>query len=672
MRFRDFSITIQVSITIFVVFASLTGVLIFLETNAITNSFIEHRKILAMKDIQGHSSILTGADFSLQNPIRAQNVFSAFFKELAIQDIVRIKVWSPEYQVVFSDDEAAVGGIFRDNTELGKALKGETSAEVSDTNDSDSLENVDEKQFGEFLEIYVPIFETGQSKPIGVIEEYVEFRDTKQLILKTNFFLIGFVMLIFVIFYSIAFFLIHTFIKIPLGKLKDAVNEFEKGNFSKKIEFNSKNEIGQLTSAFNHMALRLKNYYVDLEDEVKQKTKQLSAALAAVKNNNQELEETKKSMLNVLEDLRVEKGLVEEVEAKDEAMLASIGEGVIAIDNDRKVLLINKIAENILGWKKQNILGKIIDSLPLEDSNGQIIPLEKRPTYIALKNNKTITTPTGSDAYLFIRPDSIKVPITMTVAPILMENKMTGAVIVFHDVTKEAETDRAKTEFISIASHQLRTPLSAIFWLVDSLKASLGKKKLDKRQEGYLNDLSLSINQAVKLVEDLLRVSRIQLGTSATEEQKTNIFDFIEQFVNDMHSYATFKNHEIVLKKMDSKCSEIWIDQKILYIIMQNLVSNAIDYSPNKTMVSVAITQDNGMTKISIANQGPSIPPEEQKHLFQKFYRGESARKLKISGTGLGLFIVKSFVEQMGGQMGFKSEEGKETVFWFTVPCVRK
>lgn len=669
MKFRNFSITTQVFLVIFIFFAALISFLIFFERKVITDSFIEYTKHSIVEDIRGHAVVLKDSDFYDSDSLRVKEIFENFFERISIRNLFRIKVWNRDYRIIFSDNEAAVGGEFKDNVELARALNGEITAEISK---SDSAENITEEEFGEFLELYIPVYMSGQSEPSGVIETYVHLGITKQLILKTNFIVIGMVTGFFLIFFGLSLTVINLFIVKPLIKLKNAAKMFKTGDFTKKIEFGSANEIGKLSDAFNGMALRLKNYYVDLEDEVKQKTKQLSGALTTVKINNQELEEAKKSMLNVLEDLRVEKGLVEEVKAKDEAMLASIGEGVIAIDNDRKVLVINKIAEDVLGWKKQNMLGKVINSLPLEDSNGQIIPLEKRPTYIALKNNNTITTPTGSDAYLFVRPDNVKVPITMTVAPILIENKTAGAVIVFRDVTKEAETDRAKTEFISIASHQLRTPLSAIFWLVDSLRASFKKKKLDKRQERYLNDLSFSINRTVKFVEDLLRVSKIQLGTSVTEEQKTNIPYFINQFIDDMRSYAVLKNHEIILKQINLKCSQIFIDPKILYIIMQNLATNAIDYSPGKSTVSVEVEQEKEMVKISIANQGSPIPLDEQNHLFQRFYRGESAKKLKISGTGLGLFIVKSLVEKLGGQIGFESGEGKDTVFWFTVPCVHK
>ncbi len=669
MRFKDFAITTQVSLVIFIVFASLVVVLIFVETKLITDSFVEHKTALIVKDINNHASILVGSDFSLEDPARTKSIFENIFNELSTQDFLRMKVWSPAYQVVYSDDSSAIGGIFKDNTELGDALNGEVSAEISQPNVE---ENITEKEFKNFLEIYVPVFVSGQSKPIGVIEEYLDFTDTRQLILKTNFVLLGFITAIFTIFLSIALFLMQKLIKNPISKLKDVANAFEGGDFSKRIDFNSKNEMGQLVGTFNRMALKLKNYYADIQNEVKQKTKQLSAALDTVKENNQELEKTKKSMLNVLEDLRAEKGLAEESKARDGAILLSIGDGIVAVDINRRIMIMNKVAEKLLGWKINEAIGKLYDEvISLEDERGTFVPVEKRPLAKVLSSFSTTTTTTTTELYL-VSKNKIKFPVAITVSPIVFNNRTFGAVEVFRDITKEKEIDRTKTEFISIASHQLRTPLAAIFWLVDSLKASFSKKQLDSRQEGYINDLSFSTDRAVKLVEDLLRVSRIQLGTSVAEEQKINLSDFMTQFINDMRSYATIKNHEIILKKIDSKCPEILIDPKILDIIMQNLVSNAIDYSPGKSVVSVVITQDNEMTKISVTNQGPSIPPDEQNNLFKKFYRGESAKKLKISGTGLGLFIVKSFVEKLGGQIGFESEEGKETVFWFTVPCVCK
>jgi PAS domain S-box-containing protein len=172
--------------------------------------------------------------------------------------------------------------------------------------------------------------------------------------------------------------------------------------------------------------------------------------------------QTSRALLNVMEDLRDAKTLIEIEKVKDEAMLASIGDGLIAVDSDLKVMIINKSAEKMLGWKMKDMVGKEITNLPLEDEDGTPLPLHKRPTQIALKTGKTVST-----NYFCVRKDKTRFPIAISVTPIKLEGKIIGALDIFRDITKEKEIDKAKSEFVSLASHQLRTPLGIIKWYLE-------------------------------------------------------------------------------------------------------------------------------------------------------------------------------------------------------------
>jgi len=173
------------------------------------------------------------------------------------------------------------------------------------------------------------------------------------------------------------------------------------------------------------------------EEAIEARTKELESLTKSQ-------EETKKAMLNVMEDLEMAKEQIELEKAKDEAMLASIGEGLVAVDNKRKVIVMNKTAENMLGWKLNEMIGHEITNLPLEDEEGHLMPLEKRPTTIALTTGeKTKVT------YFFVRKDKTRFPITITATPIKLHGKTIGLIEIIRDITRELEIDREKSEFVT-------------------------------------------------------------------------------------------------------------------------------------------------------------------------------------------------------------------------------
>ena len=187
------------------------------------------------------------------------------------------------------------------------------------------------------------------------------------------------------------------------------------------------------------------------------------------------LEDAKIAARNVLDDLGVEKDKVEIVKAKEGALLASIGDGVIAIDTEGKIILINQSAKKALGLHAEDMIGRVFyDSVIIEDEKGNVIPYEKRLIYLALVGTTTTTTTTGS-SYQYVRKDKTKFPVAMVTTPIILNQKIIGAVEVFRDITKEKDIDKAKTEFVSLASHQLRTPLTTISWYTEMiLKGDVG------------------------------------------------------------------------------------------------------------------------------------------------------------------------------------------------------
>lgn len=382
-------------------------------------------------------------------------------------------------------------------------------------------------------------------------------------------------------------------------------------------------------------------------------------------DRNYELAQNHKAIMNVMDDLQKTKSDVEQEEAKYEALINSVGDGIMATGNKGDIIFINTTAEEMLGWRADEVIGKKLDTfLEVEDEKGNSVPLEKRGLLRVINTGKAISV---SNHYYF-RRNRTKFPVSLTASPILLGTKAVGAVAVFRDITREKELDRAKSEFISVASHQLRTPVTAMRWLNEMSQSAL--TKLTPKEKSRFKDLSSSIERLSKLVEDLLNVSRIELGTVKEEKIAIDLPQFVQDFLSDLGAYAESKNHKIIFNNEIGSVT-VSMDSKMLYNVMQNLVSNAIDYSPPGTKVTVILSQDSTDAKVSIANEGPTIPPDEQKKLFGKFYRGESTSKMKTEGTGLGLYIVKSNIESAGGKVGFFSKKGENTVFWFTLPTVK-
>lgn len=401
------------------------------------------------------------------------------------------------------------------------------------------------------------------------------------------------------------------------------------------------------------------------------------------KKIEKELNDAKVAAVNVLEDLQAEKVKLAEAKAKDDALLESIGDGVVATDQEGKVIFMNRVAEDLLGFSSSEIIGKFFDhETILLDIEGKKVEGNLRPITLALNSgaitrsitgtSSTITTTTSTTStsttdFLYIKKNGLKFHASITATPVIIDSKTIGAIAVFRDISKEKEIEHAKSEFISIASHQLRTPVSGLSWLIEALES--GASTFPPKQRKYVGDLSILTKRLVVLLEDLLNFSRIELKTeSVAGKERIEIHSFVEEFIKEMQPYVDLKHHKIVFNDSLNGSFPIDINKKSLYNVLQNLVTNAIDFSPEKTPITINLEKSDGYIKISITNQGPAIPKEDQLNIFKKFFRSESAKKIKPAGTGLGLYIVKAIIEGIGGNVGFTSQDGQGTVFWFTIP----
>lgn len=232
---------------------------------------------------------------------------------------------------------------------------------------------------------------------------------------------------------------------------------------------------------------------------------------------------------------------------------------------------------------------------------------------------------------------------------------------------EQANIENIKSDFVSLASHQLRTPLSAIKWFAEMLLAQK-QGKLNAKQLEYLRDIYRSNERAINLVNDLLDVSRIQEGQIHLEFRPTKVEKVIEEIIDSFNTLIKASQVSINFEILNGPLPPIETDQEKLKRIIINLLSNSIKYTPAQGNIHMAVEKSNDHLTVSVSDSGVGIPKEDQSKIFNKFFRSQNVIKLAPDGTGLGLFIAKSLVEAMGGQINFKSKEGKGTAFYVKLP----
>src|SRR3990172_9199278 len=349
--------------------------------------------------------------------------------------------------------------------------------------------------------------------------------------------------------------------------------------------------------------------------------------------------------------------------AKDEALLSSIGEGIVVTDESGLIDKINPPAEKMVGWKNEEVVGKKwFEVAPLVDDKGVPIPAEKRATQKVLATGQAISNST----YNYIRRDGTIFPVGTTAAPVIIGGKTVGVIAVFRDITKEKEVDRAKTEFVSLASHQLRTPLSAIRWYAEMLMNGDVGAITDEQKE-YVRAMYQSNERMIELVNTLLNISRIESGRIRIDPEPTDLGELVKQVLFDLTPKIKTKNQNLVVS-VHQDLPRINIDPRMVRQVYMNLLTNALKYTPEGGDIHVIISRKGEEIITQVADSGCGIPQSQQDRVFEKFFRADNAQKMEADGTGLGLYLANSIVSSSKGKMWFESREGKGTTFWFSLP----
>ena len=237
---------------------------------------------------------------------------------------------------------------------------------------------------------------------------------------------------------------------------------------------------------------------------------------------------------------------------------------------------------------------------------------------------------------------------------------------ILEGIEKEKQIEKAKNEFISLISHQFRTPLSAINWYTEALTlGDLGE--INDKQKSYLANLHESNQRMISLVNSIVDVSRIELHTFVPNTKSIEVFPLIETIANSFDKEIESKNitfHKDYTKEL----CDVEIDKRYIQMILENLLSNAIKYTPRNGTVRLAVQCNNNMLNIVVTDTGYGIPQTELKNVFLKLFRASNIKDKEPSGTGIGLYIVKSIVDYAGGKISVESKENVGSTFSVTLP----
>lgn len=503
--------------------------------------------------------------------------------------------------------------------------------EAFNTKTSDDTISCD--KWGCWLSGYAPILNKN-NETIAIIGVDISADQIISYEKKLKFSLLMILGIIFTLFPIFLFFYLKNSLN-PISEISKSIEKFS-GDLSTRMSVGRKDEFGLISQNFNRMADELTDLVKNMEEKVEERTREIAS----------------------------QKKHIEIEKNKTESILKSIGDGVFVINTDFKITMFNKTSELITGFSSEEVLDKrynevlrFVNDFDETQSNNSFIEN-------AMSTGKPESMP---DHTMLINKFGQKIPVSDSASPLKNEaGKVIGCVIVFRDIAHEYEIDKAKTEFVSLASHQLRTPLSSINWYTEMLLTG-DAGKINSDQKNYLQEIYQGNQRMIDLVNSLLNVSRLEMGTFLVEPKKTNILKMADEVIKELLPRSLTKNIKITANYAKN-IPEIKVDPKLMRIIFQNLLSNSIKYTPTEGKISLKIDKDIHNINIEIADNGMGIPKNQKENIFSKFFRADNVRQTETEGTGLGLYLVKSIIEHCEGKINFESTEGKGTTFFVSIP----
>jgi len=334
---------------------------------------------------------------------------------------------------------------------------------------------------------------------------------------------------------------------------------------------------------------------------------------------------------------------------------------LVLVDRESTVVGLNQAAERLTGWSRTEAMGRpAADVLEVRTETGVNLCAANGPLRRALRQGKAVDT---HFAYLFrFRTSDEPVRVSYSVAPIRDGDGVAAVLIAIHDVTPELEIIQAKDALMLAASHELKTPVTTLKGLSELL---LDFDLTEPQRRELLQDLHGQVNRMERLIADLLDVSRIDAGRMSIELSSVEVGPVIDHVCEEV---GPLLQQRPLRRQVPAALPPVFGQSQKLHQILVNLLTNAIKYSPDGSPVELSVTADREQVHFGVRDEGVGIRSEDLPRVFHKFYRAEDPVVRRIPGTGLGLYIVRSLVEMLGGHVDVRSQYGKGSVFTISLP----
>lgn len=361
---------------------------------------------------------------------------------------------------------------------------------------------------------------------------------------------------------------------------------------------------------------------------------------------------------------------LQEEKLRAETVLENINEGIVTADPNGKILALNKAAEAMLGQNDQNMVGEhLAEAMPLVDEAGSPIEQKDHPVRRALLHRTSVPFTGG-----YRRRDGSNLPVAVSCRLVVIDGQVQGAIMTVRDITEQQAVEHAKNEFIALASHQLRTPISSIAW-VSEILLSGDAGALPEEQRMYLQQIYDSNQRSAAMVDAILTVSNLELGGIDVTPEQIDLCKLANKLL-DSQLALLGPNKKIHIIKHYDKLPKLKLDMQLTKTLLRNVFSNAIKYTVSGGEVSVTITQStkklspssHGSAAVVVTDTGYGIPEKQKSKIFEKLFRASNVKIKDTDGTGLGLYIVKKILDRIGGQINFVSQEGKGSTFTILLP----
>ncbi|HEY6736089.1 MAG TPA: ATP-binding protein [Candidatus Saccharimonadia bacterium] len=357
-------------------------------------------------------------------------------------------------------------------------------------------------------------------------------------------------------------------------------------------------------------------------------------------------------------------GRLEDSSVTVRAVIDSMGEGLIAIDDNGLITAVNPYAVEALGYQESELLGAWFPgAVVATDQHRNPIPSMSRPVVRALTSGEAV-----SELLHYIRKDGSLMPVFATVSPILVDGRPLGAIELFRDITKDKQLEIAKDEFVTLASHQLRTPASGVRAIL-SMLADGDFGELTDLQKRYLQKAIAGNDRQLQIIEDILNVARIDAGRMELELEPTDLTGLVRETLAEQAAEIKHRRQQVTFRSR--KPLVVWADPRKLRMVVDNLVSNASKYTPLGGRIQVRVGRSGDFAVIDVQDTGVGIAKSDIPQLFTKFTRIDNELSASVGGSGLGLYLAHNIVTLHRGTISVQSRRHGGSAFRVVLPITR-